>query len=37
VKEVPLKIRVRANQKSELMAAWNEDAIQVTSEFRLPA
>jgi hypothetical protein len=37
VKAVPLKIRVRTNQKSELMAAWNEDAIHITSEFRLPA
>jgi hypothetical protein len=37
MKRVPLKIRVRTNQKSKLMAAWNEDAIHVTSEFRLPA
>jgi hypothetical protein len=37
VKAVPLKIRVRTNQKSKLMDAWNEDAIHVTSEFRLPA
>jgi hypothetical protein len=37
VKGVPLKIRVLTNQKSELMAAWNKDAIHVTSEFHLPA
>jgi hypothetical protein len=37
VKGVPLKIRIRTNQKSELMAAWNEDATHVTSEFRFPA
>jgi hypothetical protein len=37
VKGFPLKIRVRTNQKSELMAAWNEDMIHVTSEFGLPA
>jgi hypothetical protein len=34
---VPLKIRVRTNQKSELMATWNEDVTHVTSEFHLPA
>jgi hypothetical protein len=33
---VPLKIRVRMNQKSELIAAWSEDAIHGASEFRLP-
>jgi hypothetical protein len=37
VKWVPLKIRVHTNEKSELMAPWNEDAIHVTSEFHLPA
>jgi hypothetical protein len=37
VKGVPLKIRVRTNQKSELIVAWNEDAIHGTSEFCLPA
>jgi hypothetical protein len=32
---VPPKTMVSTNQKSELMAAWNGDAVNAASEFRL--
>jgi hypothetical protein len=37
VKGMLLKIRIRTNQKRELMAAWNKDAIHVTNDVHLPA